>query len=377
MHRRHALCRVDARLHFDVLARMTVSSGVFHRIYFETSALRDGGWPRGSGVLEDVFGLSAELGFTLLIPRAVEVELETLWLRGLYELRNDEKVVRHVAGITEVGLLPPVDWERVRSDYRTVANAQKAKWGIRSVPLTLRRLDEVFQWTIAPEPPFENKRPGLRDAAIYHSIVEDLRAAPGQRAILVAQDKGFALLLDRPEEMRLKDLGVELVVFDQARLRAKLREIQQARESEEERAVRERDEARARRALERHRSSLEEFVSAHLMYRAWDFGVAAERVLGVDVGEITNVTVTRPPARAARDQPVTILAEVRVAPQILAMPMPILQPFPPARGDEPPPLYSSPQQQDVGSSAVVEIKAVQRNDEYQIIEFVSAMLIHS
>src|SRR5207245_880749 len=117
-----------------------------------------GGWPHVSGILEDTFQLARSLGIGLFIPRAVEVEVEGIWLRELYELRNEQRVTRHIARITD-NVIAPIDWDRVRHDYRASSDALKTQWAMGIVPITQSSLAHAFQLTITTGAPFENKRP--------------------------------------------------------------------------------------------------------------------------------------------------------------------------------------------------------------------------
>src|SRR2546422_5850769 len=235
---------------------MEVSEAPFDRVYFDSSALRDGGWPHVSGILEDTFRLARSLSIGLFIPRAVEVEVEGMWLRELYELRNEQKVTKHIAGITD-NVVASIDWDQARHDYRVSSDELKTEWAMGILPITQSSLEHAFQLTITTGAPFENKRPGLRDAVIYYSVVEHLRIESGHRAVLVTQDKGLAAFLDGRETSRLHDLGIALQIpypHEKSRmldwLRGKLHEIKEAQETAAERSIRKQDESRARRALE-------------------------------------------------------------------------------------------------------------------------------
>jgi hypothetical protein len=71
---------------------MTATKGKplpFRRIYFDTSALREAGWPHVSARLEQLLSLARHLTVRAFLPEPVARELEEHWLREF-----DEKMAR-------------------------------------------------------------------------------------------------------------------------------------------------------------------------------------------------------------------------------------------------------------------------------------------
>jgi hypothetical protein len=353
----------------------------FDRVYFDSSTFRDGGWPHVSGILEDTFRLAQELKISLFVPDAVEIELESLWLRELHELRNEQKMTKHISGIT-ANLIAPIDWEQMRGAYRASTSALKTQWAIVAIPVTQATLKHAFQLTIAPGPPFENRRPGLRDATIYYSIVEHLRTDTGHRAVFVTEDKDLAGFLDEQETSRLRGFGVALQIprsHENKRaldwLRSKLHGIKEAQETAAERALREEDVKRAIRALEAQWSNLEEFVQNNLQYPIWAFAASIDTILGIEVGNLGAVTVSRSSVPGS-PQFVKILAEVQVAIHALARPLSLPSLMRSVHEEEKPlAAWARPRSEYAsGAAAIVEANALQDGTEFRIVEFISAVV---
>ena len=284
----------------------------FDRLYFDSNILMREKWPRPSPSITKLSQVAAELGVSLHLPEGVEIELEENWLREVKE--RHKSTLLYVTGVVDAGnvILPEPNWEEVRGGYR--ATVQAAKTGLRmsSVLLTPHALAGIFRLSACRDAPFhpfqnEDKRIGLQDAAIYLSIVEDLRSSRETGAFLtddsIFEDKGLA---------ELASIGVALKRF---------RDIESLQKALEQGL----DQTRKRRLAEDQQRTIESFeqrktdLAGHIaknfnpQLSYWfipNIGTVTE-IDRIELGKIQNVQTPYPPVQDSSGR-VDISAEVEV-----------------------------------------------------------------
>lgn len=241
---------------------------MINRIYFDTNILRTVQWPRLSSKLESVLGLARALVIDVLIPDAVEHELEAHWLREGNELSRKatsaiSDLRKHISAVTSDRIeLPLPERPRLLEEYRRKVQEVRLEWKIQSVPMTTRPLVDFFQMAITQRLPFKEKGAGFQDAVIYFSIIDHLRQTPDQVAAFVSNDNVF----EKQETSELAaSTGVRINVYKT------IDEILRALEGGLGKVVEtiwEQDRQRAKIALEAMVPKIQQFVFNNLLFTA-------------------------------------------------------------------------------------------------------------
>lgn len=346
--------------------------------YLDASSLRKARWPDYSGLLGRISQLARVLGIELMLPEPTRIELEGIWLREIY----DAQVAAKDAGAGMVEWTLP-DWDQLRVQYRDRAEKLRMRWSLHYVPFTNKSAADVFHTLMRQDPPFQNQRPGFRDAVVFHSIVDHLRSARVTKSLIVANDKGFESLLDASERAKLKAEGftLRLLTIEAFRdwLESELRDV----ETDFERSFRQEEEARARAALEASRPQLEAFMRGHLMYHPGAFGYYNPlHFQAMEVGKIGHVSVVAPPETEPGQS--KILAQVQV--RVTALISPIMMTVPTLSSESAEmatpigvPFTATASGGSIGHqsfefTADVEATAEPHNNGYRITGFVSAIV---
>lgn len=180
-----------------------------HTIYFDTSALRSGNWPRPSEGLDTLLAVSSDSGIRLGIPEIVKHEARALYGRELVE-----RVRKAKAAIRDVELRVGRDYVRVELPDAAVASQEWdnvhddccTRFSIADVPLPAGSLCDFVKQAAAHASPFAAADSGFRDSPIALSIAGDPVGA--RDSLLVASDKAF---YKEPIAGFLKDVGCKPV----------------------------------------------------------------------------------------------------------------------------------------------------------------------
>jgi hypothetical protein len=286
---------------------------LFARAFFDTSFLLRGGWPASDSPLTEIFQLVRELDATILIPEVVELEMESLWMRKLYEVHNDEEVTKRTKGIVRDGVLRPAAWEIIKQDYRAVVGRLNTKWSISEVRTTTQSMRDAVSYLIASEPREESIRSGFRDTVIYLSVVDRLVSDTPLKGVLITADTGFGPFNHERERKRIAGLGAHLEV----KIAPETKALEQVRKDliellEGKEAWRKHHSDLARAALWEGtgHAELEKYVQSRIEYPPdFPYEVIASGIFALDMGAI---------ATSAREEMhdgdrVDITAEVKIS----------------------------------------------------------------
>lgn len=361
----------------------------FNRIYFDANPLIAAEWPRLSAKLEEVLQLAQIFRVALLLPQAVELELEEHWLRE-FDKKHDEvvsrmeKLEKHTANVvTDRATLPLLDRNRVRSEYRAKVQALKEKWAIETVPLTSRSLDEVFRMSVRRDPPFREEGKGFQDAVILLSVIDHLRDASGQVGAFISQNTDFK----GPEAIKLAiSVGVQIRLYKTVDeilhvLVGQLQEVVRSNWEQEKQHVAE--------ILNTMLPQIKRFIAENLEIPEWGLGLIGKLVAvpQIDVACIKSVQVPLPFGQEASQPIRRISFETEVNLYIVMERFPLPTPRVVKVGEEilPPSLEflkalaegpQEPKREEHVLQRAVEVEATATimNNEYRDIQFVSARL---
>jgi hypothetical protein len=282
----------------------------FDRLYFDTQILMRERWPHPSPSTTKLSQVAAELGVSLCLPEGVDIELEENWLREA----NDryKSALLYISGVVDTGrvVLSEPDWEEVRRDYRSTVENAKTRLKLSVVRLTPHALADIFRLSARRDAPFhpfqnEDRRIGLQDAAIYLSVVEDLRSRRETGAFLtddnIFEDKGLA---------ELTTIGVNLRRFKDFESIQKA--LEQGLDETRKRRLRE-DQHRAIQALEQRNAELERHINEHFkpQYSYWYVSGTGNvvEISRIEVVKVQEVQTPYPPITDSHDR-IEISAEV-------------------------------------------------------------------
>jgi hypothetical protein len=171
----------------------------FSKIYFDTCALFDGGWPRPNLELRTLLDYARVLEVPTLIPTPADREREEQWLREVTVrqakiMETIGEIDRRYAEIADRLPSPSLhDVEVLRRLYRENANEARKVHSISDCPMTSKTLTDVFELSVQRKAPFQrDKDRNFQDLLVYLSIIEDLRKLGGKpTGAIVTNDKGF------------------------------------------------------------------------------------------------------------------------------------------------------------------------------------------
>jgi hypothetical protein len=189
------------------------------RIYFDSNVLLGAGWPSVSAQLHELLSLAHALNVGLSLPRAVELELEQHWTRGLEDAhaRLCEAEANFLAWNDKVcpddavqGTYTGYDMSDTFSGYDAVVRRFKSEWGMSSPCYDNLSVEKLFEMAIGRTPPFKEQGAGFQDAVILLSIIQDLVNSPDISGILISDDKIFSSV---PTKQFIDQCGAELRAF--------------------------------------------------------------------------------------------------------------------------------------------------------------------
>jgi hypothetical protein len=209
---KEAISNANRKIDFNPEIDLAPIMDLFARAFFDTSFLLRGGWPASDSPLTEIFLLVRQLDATILIPEVVELEMESLWMRQLYAIHNDEEVTKRTQSIVREGALQPADWETIKQDYRAAVGRLKKKWSIAEVRTTTQSMRGAASYFIASEPGEESIRSGFRDTVIYLSVVDRSISDTPLKGVLITADTGFGPFNHKRERKRIADRGAHLEI---------------------------------------------------------------------------------------------------------------------------------------------------------------------
>jgi len=293
------------------------------RIYLDTNILIRERWPEISVRLRGMLNLTRVLQVSVVLPEAVEREIEAHWFR---ELKNEltsfknaesrfHRVLNTVATDSHIFLLSgpvdfyydsPLDESTMEGNYTAKVEELKKEWRVTSAPLSPVELDKLFHMAISHEPPFSEEGKGFQDAVILLSVLDDLSHFPDTTGALLTADKDL-------DCQQIRDLiarfSVDLKVSNSV---DKFLEFLKLHLEEYLRRDWDQDEKSAAAELYRQKKTIEEFICTglnrepELLAPFIDYykGVPQEvpRVIGVEVLEPTAPFTPPPQPGPGRDE---------------------------------------------------------------------------
>ena len=174
------------------------------RLYLDTQPLVASQWPSASADLHALVAVAKSAGVPVIIPSAVEMELEAQFIR---EYREKQQAVsaavrkldqhRRRAGLASVAAPATPTDEEIRASYRVAVDTSKAFLAINSIALSSRSAAEYFQDLLFRQAPFSPSGAGLGDAMITWSVIDDLiSVGGGTTGLLVSADKDYSGVSD-------------------------------------------------------------------------------------------------------------------------------------------------------------------------------------
>ncbi len=284
----------------------------FNRIYLDSNVLIASNWPNLSGVLESIFTLADIIHVEIYLPEAVEAELEANWLRifrkkCLTVNKASADVNKYLSDLgEEVGLNLP-DEQQALAAYSKKVQQTKRLWNIRNVPLTSRSVRELFEIVVRQFSPFQEGDIGFKDAVIYFSVIDQLKADAAHGGAFVSADRIF---LDVHIQGLAKAEKVSLAVYSD------LNDLRTELSNRLEDAFRigwGKDKERAEAALKLRETEIQKFIAANLELDENELGFGT-RLLDVQAPQLRDITnvQTPPPIDRKENEPVKLSFEVEI-----------------------------------------------------------------
>jgi hypothetical protein len=259
----------------------------FTRIYIDSNILIASNWPKLSAAVENFLDLALVLNVKVLLPEAVEVELEEHWLRNLDKKyagvdRSIKDFENHL-GEPEPNAIKLVlpDKDKSLEGYRRRVLEVKDGWGLESIPIATRAISELLRMAARQDAPFKEEGAGFQDTVIYLSVIDDLKQKSDCVGAFISQDAMFrnkkdaliTLARSSGVDLEIYHSLQEIVVPLKERLRAEMIKDWGERNS------------RVEQALKAKLPDVEKFVSQNLELVDGDLG------LGVKVLDFKNLKV--------------------------------------------------------------------------------------
>jgi hypothetical protein len=285
----------------------------FDRLYLDSNVLIASNWPNLSGVLESIFTLADIFRVEVYLPKAVEAELEAHWLRIFREKcfrvnKASAEVNKYLdeLGEKEVSLNVATE-QQAMAAYSKKVEQIKSVWNIRNVPVTSRSVDELFEIVVRQFSPFNEGDIGFKDAVIYFSIIDHLKADAAHVGAFVSADRIF---LDVRIRGLAKAAAVSLDVYTD------LGDLHTELTNRLEQAIRvgwDKDKQRAGASLKSKEAEIEKFITENLELGEFDLGLGTKLVAvqTLQVRDITNVQ-TPPPIERKENEPVKLSFDVEI-----------------------------------------------------------------
>jgi predicted nuclease with RNAse H fold len=187
----------------------------FKRLYLDTTVLRKSNWPHISAELSFLLESARNFGIEVFLPEVVEREREAQWFRDFtaasqkLDAAADKLAVSLGAVGADRAAIPNQNLDALKARYRTQADEEKARGGIRTVPITARPITELLKMAVERIPPFQqagDKVTGFQDTLILFSIIDDAKAAGATICAIVSDDDVFSKIdhIARAERVILK-----------------------------------------------------------------------------------------------------------------------------------------------------------------------------
>lgn len=284
-----------------------------NRVYFDSSVLRAENWPYLSSKLERLLGLADALEVRVLLPLAVERELENNWFRALRKKR-DEIMGRVQAfntyGAKIVSLLGVSGLqkeEEILPAYRRLIGELKSKWKIKTIPFTSRSTEAIFNDAIRRIAPFQHEGKGFQDAVIWYSVIDDLAKRPGQMGAFVSQDEDFR---EEPLMESAAASGARIKLYKSV---DEVAQVIQERIVETFKQVWEKDQQEALQSLEARLLDIQKFVEENLQIYEQDLRLGGT-LIAIHQIEVLKIKKVRTPFPLKREpsEPFRISADIYV-----------------------------------------------------------------
>lgn len=354
----------------------------FNTIYFDSSILIAGGWPTLSGELTTLIVMAKTQKVEIIIPLAVEAELEERWVREVEKARNEmtarvDNFNRHTKSISPPikGVMPSA--EELRRQYREKIEAMKKRMQIAGIPLSNRSLQSVYEMAIKLTPPFEEKGVGFKDTIILLSVIDHLEANADRQGAFIAQDQIFAkapiaeLCSSAKDRIQFYKEPKKLVDVLLERMAKPLVDSWRA------------DRRAIEAILDQKRDELKRFIEANLevdTYQLPDPGVI-DLIKSVEVSEIHKNTLNPPFPRPENGKEAQITFDVDVILHVVVSRMPSFKSRPLRVGELTPAIglinseILAPRQEEEALARTVRVEAAAAfNKEYTDIRFLSVSL---
>jgi len=357
----------------------------FDHVYLDTNILIASNWPKLSAALENLFELAQVLAVKVLVPEAVQAELEQHWIRNLDKKYNgiDRTIKDFENYLTEaersdIKLVLP-DKEKALTSYRCRVGEIKKIWELESIPVTTRSTTELFRMAARRDAPFKEEGAGFQDAVIYLSVIDDLARSSERIGALVSQDSIFK---SKKDELvaSAKSSGVALEIYHSLQdvidaLRQRLR-AEMIREWEERKR-------KVEIGLKNQMPQIEKFVAEklELSYGEFGFGEKLIEFKGFEVKDLRNVRI--PIVRKAEPEKISFELELELDVVIEKMlaPSTVISPPSVKVGEKAPPpearffaeIFPPPkiEEQIIPWSVEVEAEVPADDTEYKTIELSS------
>lgn len=300
-------------------------------IYPDSNSLIKEGWPNVSTTLGNLLNLVGRMKLRFVLLDSVEQELEAHYLREFEERKREteakaEKLARLVAC---VGLGVDLKFREVGEAehlYKGYVEQFAERAGIERVAVASRDVAELFGMAIRRERPFKEKGSGFQDTVICLAAIDHLAASGQKIGAFVTRDGVF----DKAtvEELAQRK-GVSLRLFDNVDtiFASAFEEYTEQLANERVAEVRA-DWERAKEAVEKHISTVEQFVADQLEIQEYSYG---DRVLEVRGIKILKVYDARTPLEQTGDGAISISAELEVELKMVVEPGILSRMSPPKR----------------------------------------------
>jgi hypothetical protein len=350
-------------------------SAAMNTIYLESSILVTAGWPRPSTELTNLMHMARMHGVGVIMPLAVEMELEERWIR------ETEQTGKEIAG--RVGnfnrqtrnCLPSINVElpgtaELRRQYRERIQTIKEGFLITVIPLSSRSLEVLYEMATKLIPPFEAKGVGFKDAVILFSVLDHLEANPEHQGALIAGDQMFdkALGFFPPVNGRIQVYKEIKEVYGILLERMTRRYFEAWQE----------DRREIKSILERRITELQQFIESNLEFYTSQLPGLVQSVKSIEISDIKEDTVQAPIPRPKNGEEVQLSFEVGVKLHAVVTKFPSIGQRPLRVGEvvqvgaE---ILSGPREEEETLDQTVKVEAsASYNNGYKDIRFVSVSL---
>jgi len=161
-------------------------------VYFDSQPLHGCHWPQLSKSLQLLLHVTRLRGITLRVPLAVDGELEKQFID---DISKQAQAVGACNQLIETIGCAPLDLPHIQEllpKYRAAVASAKRTLQIEPVPLPRRSIEDFLNDAIYRYSPFrKDSDRGFKDAVIFQSIREDLKASHAKVGVLITADSDY------------------------------------------------------------------------------------------------------------------------------------------------------------------------------------------